>query len=38
MSIAIKTDNAIIQSESFNSLLNLMRQQQPQTYKLYRCS
>jgi hypothetical protein len=30
MSIAIKTDNAIIQSESFNSLLNLMRQQQPQ--------
>jgi|SRR3954447_12880206 hypothetical protein len=30
MSIAIKTDNVIIQSKSFNSLLNLMRQQQPQ--------
>ena len=30
MSIAIKTGNAIIQSKSFNSLLNLMRQQQPQ--------
>ena len=31
MSIAIKTDNAIIQSsKSFNSLLNSMRQRQPQ--------
>jgi hypothetical protein len=30
MSIAIKTDNVIIQSKSFNSLLNSMRQQQPQ--------
>jgi hypothetical protein len=30
MSIAIKTDNAITQSESFNSLLNSMRQRQPQ--------
>jgi hypothetical protein len=30
MSIAIKTDNVIIQSKSFNSLLNLMQQQQPQ--------
>jgi hypothetical protein len=30
MSIAIKTDNVIIQSKSLNSLLNLMRQQQPQ--------
>ena len=30
MSIAIKTDNAIIQSsKSFNSLLNSMRQRQP---------
>jgi hypothetical protein len=30
MSIAIETDNVIIQSKSFNSLLNSMRQQQPQ--------
>jgi len=30
MSIAIKTDNAIVQSKSFNSLLNSMRQRQPQ--------
>jgi hypothetical protein len=30
MSIVIKTDNVIIQSKSFNSILNLMRQQQPQ--------
>ena len=31
MSIAIKTDNVIIQSsKSFNSLLNSMRQRQPQ--------
>ena len=31
MSIAIKTDEAIVQSsKSFNSLLNLMRQRQPQ--------
>ena len=30
MSIAIKADNVIIQSTSFNSLLNSMRQQQPQ--------
>ena len=30
MSIVIKTDNAIIQSKSFNSLLNSMRQRQPQ--------
>jgi hypothetical protein len=30
MSIAIKTDHVIIQSKSFNSLLNSMRQQQPQ--------
>jgi len=30
MSIAIKTDDAIVQSKSFNSLLNSMRQRQPQ--------
>jgi hypothetical protein len=30
MSIAIKTDHVITQSKSFNSLLNSMRQQQPQ--------
>jgi hypothetical protein len=30
LSIAIKSDNANIQSMSFNSLLNSMRQQQPQ--------
>jgi hypothetical protein len=30
MSIAIKTDNAIVQSKSFNSLLNSIRQRQPQ--------
>ena len=30
LSIAIKSDNANIQSMSFNSLLNSIRQQQPQ--------
>jgi len=30
MSIAVKTDEVIVQSKSFNSLLNLMRQRQPQ--------
>ena len=30
MSIVIRTDNAIVQSKSFNSLLNSMRQRQPQ--------
>jgi hypothetical protein len=30
MSIAVKTDEVIVQFKSFNSLLNLMRQRQPQ--------